>query len=208
MRPWIVTGGRTPGTAQLAATASISPMPLCALNTHSSQVAVSTALIDNARAGQSFEGTPRRSAISACVSGALFVGVFSAMSAIARVRASGLSHGRCIRAINCARPLFRCGISRGCLPGSVWRLNSSLGEYPWATWLPTIEPADVPMKARASVRSMPRSARPMTMPAIQATPHIPPPPKTTTLSFICMSSPRRLCCTIHKGFEPSHPRIP
>jgi hypothetical protein len=56
-RPPMVTGGHTPGTAQLAATASISPTPCPAPNARNSPDPVSTAVISSRRAGHSSPGT-------------------------------------------------------------------------------------------------------------------------------------------------------
>jgi len=68
-RPLIRTGGQTPGTAQLALTASIRLTPLAASNVAHSPVSASTAVITSRWAGHSWLGsqasiTARRSASS------------------------------------------------------------------------------------------------------------------------------------------------
>ena len=55
--PPIVTGGQTPGTAQLAATASTRLTPESRSSVTSSPVAVSIALMRSSRSGHSWEGS-------------------------------------------------------------------------------------------------------------------------------------------------------
>ena len=56
---------------------------------------------------------------------------------------------------------------------------SACRSVPNATCEPTIDPAEVPTIASADDRSTPARRRPMTIPASQATPALPPPPSTT-----------------------------
>src|SRR5690242_416487 len=56
---------------------------------------------------------------------------------------------------------------------------SACKSVPKATCEPTIDPADVPTITSANDRSTPARRRPMTIPASQATPAMPPPPSTT-----------------------------
>src|SRR6266508_5435066 len=62
-RPLMVTGGQTPGTAQLAPTASTRDTPLSRSNARNSPDPASTAVISSRRSGQSRTG--RRDSITA-----------------------------------------------------------------------------------------------------------------------------------------------
>ena len=53
----MLTGGQTPGTAQLAPTASTRLTPLASVNVANSPVTASTAVISSRRAGHSSAGT-------------------------------------------------------------------------------------------------------------------------------------------------------
>lgn len=171
----MVTGGHTPGTAQLAPTASTSDTPLSASNTTNSPDAASTAVTSNRRAGQSRCGS--RASITARRDASDGV---RAATAIAPIRARDRTASRVRPPAHTSRATAANPNRAATSPpggANCASYNCSTGR-PEHTCAPTTEPADVPTTRSASASATPRSASPATIPSSQATPVTPPPPST------------------------------
>ena len=187
----IVTGGQTPGTAQLAPTASTRPASPAASNTANSPVRASTAVTLSARAGQVLlysrsSNTFRRSAS----------GMVGAASAHLPIRARARAGCWLVLTSHSSLPmkpqLIRtAGSGSG---GASWARYSASSSCPEVMSAPTTEPAEVPMITSAAMRSMPSPASPAISPVSQATPVIPPPPRTSarpSMTSFIPAEPRR-----------------
>src|SRR3954466_4712894 len=187
-RPSMVTGGYTPGTAQLAATACTSGTPEPRSNVRNSPVSASTAVMTRARAGHCVL-TSREPITSSrsCSDGV--TPAFSAASASAPIRrrnSTSLPRLRTIAQPNWARVAR---FSRAALPavaGSSCRWYIASSSAPQASCAPTTDPADVPTTRSAPLRSVPASASPASTPISHAMPVMPPPPSTRAVRWSLM----------------------
>ena len=199
-RPLMVTGGQTPGTAQLAPTASTRSTPLPESNVASSPVSTSTAVMSRFPVGQSW--VPSRAATTARRSAA---GSVRDRTAIRPSRIRALTGFR--RAGATAQTNF--AITRGPKlvtispsAGASCVSYSSARVTPELILAATPAPADVPTTRSAAVRSTPRSASPASRPTSQAIPASPPAPSTSALLVIATVLPNRR----PNGQEPPPPR--
>jgi hypothetical protein len=80
------------------------------------------------------------------------------------------------------------GSNRGSA-GCNCRAHSVLRSMPEATWVPTMEPAEVPMIRSALLRSTPTSRRPLRNAVFHAMPVTPPPPRTSANGLSIMGVP-------------------
>ena len=177
----IVTGGHAPGTAQLAATASISSTPDFRSNATSSPVPMSIAVMRRSRSGQSCDGnrwaiTSRRTASDtvAVVSqphrcGRSFCALVASGSESASRNSSVMSSMSTLGLISFDVPL-------------ICRSYSSSRPRPLPSCAATADPAEVPTSTSesSSVRaaSAASSSMPRRMPISQAMPASPPPAST------------------------------
>ena len=172
----MVTGGHTPGTAQLAPTASTRLARPAESNTANSPVRASTAVTFSAREGQTLAGS--RSSMTFRRSASGMVGTASAHLPI---RARACFGYRLVCTAHSSLPmksqLIRAaGSGAG---GASWAWYSASSSCPEAMSVPTTEPADVPMITSAAARLMPSPASPAIKPVSQAMPVTPPPPRTS-----------------------------
>ena len=175
--PLRVIVGQTPGTAQLAATASTRGTPQDASRASSAPSAVSIVVTTSRASGQRV--TPRRPAM---ISSRSCSGTRLASRAQAPTRArpsSGLAD--CATAAPRAFTIASRSRStdRSAGAGSSCAAYSSARSAPLRSRVPTTDPADVPTTRSAAPRSTPSSASAVSSPISQAMPARPPPPRTS-----------------------------
>ena len=179
-RPLMVTGGQTPGTAQLAATASTRSTPESLVNTTGSPVSASTAVTRRFPSGQWPSGN--RAATARRRVGSLTVGVSSARVPIRRRMSSGPAAPVAAvtkRAMSSSRSSSTSSSLECSLSWAEYR--SSIGD-PLVICAATADPAEVPMTTSAPRRpaNNPGSPSPIprSTPSSQAIPATPPPART------------------------------
>src|SRR6266536_2089322 len=173
----MVTGGATPGTAQLAATASSRGTREPRSQTTSSPLAVSTAVISSRRSGQSGAGRRARMTSSRSASGTV-----GADSAIAPTRARS-SRGSWAPSASAAKALATFSTSKSTARsleasgGSSCAASRRSRPTPLESWAATTDPAEVPTSRSAAPTGTPSASRACSTPSSQATPVTPPPPR-------------------------------
>src|SRR5579875_19223 len=174
-RPSMVTGGNTPGTAQLDATARWRGTPASASQTRNSPVSASTA-VQRYRSGQAMPSTEENSSTYRSSS---TVGASRATRPTARrvsSKPAPASVMLCKVSTRPARLIMTCWSE---IPGrgSAARARMSGRLSPVVSWAPTTEPAEVPTTRSTSGTAMPASTKPVTRPDSQPIPTGPPPPR-------------------------------
>src|SRR6266536_3876257 len=203
----MVTGGATPGTAQLAATASSRGTREPRSQTTSSPLAVSTAVISSRRSGQSGAGRRARMTSSRSASGTV-----GADSAIAPTRARS-SRGSWAPSASAAKALATFSTSKSTARsleasgGSSCAASRRSRPTPLESWAATTDPAEVPTSRSAAPTGTPSASRACSTPSSQATPVTPPPPRTNARVTICRPAPWPRPSSWRQCFRPGEPTV-
>jgi hypothetical protein len=199
--PFTVIGGHTSGTAQLAATASSSEAPLRRSKIATSPLSAATATMRSSVSGQVSSCT--RVAMAARRSDSSTVGAASAARP-SQARLRRRSPGYAAASRNRSSAPFPIAALRSPVVSASSCAKSLSSGSPLVTSAATTEPAEVPTKRSAPVRSRPRSASPCRSPISHATPVTPPAPRTTARPLpgrsVTMPASVRL-----NGFDPLCP---
>ena len=190
----IVTVGQTPGTAQLAATASTRSTPDLLSNTTSSPVSVSIPVTRRTREGQWCDGS--RWAMTSRRTDSATVSVCAAIAPIRCSFCTAVVSGASMALMNSSvmDSTETPGWSSCAPPASeVCRSKSSSRRTPLPSWAATVEPAEVPSSTSLASSASPASDRwsqmPCNTPVSQAMPARPPPARTRARSKVVIGQP-------------------